>query len=144
MQQPHSSLLYSLRGFTDFALCVEDLFANPALADEQHNSTYDETVEAISNSYYTIIPHSFGRQRPPVIHDEERLVREVALLESLANMEIANTIMDDTTRGSNIDALDRQFAGLDLQEMTPRKSRTQQHVAAAVHRPRGISFTEVV
>ena len=110
---------------------VEDLFANPALADEQHNSTYDEAVEAISNSYYTIIPNMFGRQRPPVVHDGERLMREVAFLESLANMDIATTIMDDTATGSSINALDRQFAGLGLQEMTPRKSRTEQYVVAA-------------
>jgi poly [ADP-ribose] polymerase len=123
--------VYSLGGFADFAMRVEDLFANPALADEQHNSTYDEAVEAISNSYYTIIPNMFGRQRPPVVHDGERLMREVAFLESLANMDIATTIMDDTATGSSINALDRQFAGLGLQEMTPRKSRTEQYVVAA-------------
>ncbi|KAL2043729.1 hypothetical protein N7G274_003248 [Stereocaulon virgatum] len=87
----------------------EDPFTNPALADERHDLTYDEAVEALSSSYYTITPYSFGHQRPPVVHDEERLMREVALLESLAN-----TIMDDTATSSSINAPDRQFAGLGL------------------------------
>ena len=100
-----------------------ELFANPTLANEQHNLTYGDAVEAISNSYYTIIPHKFGRQRPPVIHDDERLMKEIALLESLSDMEIANTIMKDTAGDSSINALDRQFAGLGLQEMAPRTSR---------------------
>jgi poly [ADP-ribose] polymerase len=77
-------------------------------------------VEAISDSYYTIIPHSFGRQRPPIITTNEALQREVTLLESLGDMEIATTIMKDGQGDTGMHALDRQFAGLGLQEMTPR------------------------
>ena len=98
-----------------------DLFANPALADEQHNSTYGDAVLAISNSYYTLIPHNFGRHRPPIIDEENRLMKEIALLESLGDMEIANAIMKDTAEGSGVSVLDLQFAGLGLKEMTRRK-----------------------
>lgn len=79
-------------------------------------------MEAISNSYYSYIPHVFGRQRPPIISTDERLRREVTLLESLSDMEIANAIMAGAENEIGMNALDRQFAGLGLQEMTPRTS----------------------
>ena len=108
--------------------------------------TYQQAVEAISNSFYTIIPHSFGRQRPPVIGSDERLRKEItyalpgwtprlhlrkgmltsistySLLESLSDMEIATAIMKDTSGKDDINHLDRQFKGLGLQEMTPCKA----------------------
>lgn len=80
--------------------------------------TFDQALEAISNAYYTYIPHSFGRQRPPIIRTDEALQREVILLESLGDMEIANAIMQDG-QDASMSALDQQFAGLGLQEMTP-------------------------
>lgn len=49
-------------------------------------------------------------------------MKEIALLESLGDMEITNTIMKDTAGDSSINALDSQFAGLGLQEMAPRTS----------------------
>ena len=101
---------------------LAELFANPLLAFEQHNMTYNQAVEEISNSFYTIIPHAFGRRRPPMITTEERLKKEITLLESLSDMEIANEIMKEANGAGDImHSLDRQFAGLGLQEMTPGK-----------------------
>ncbi len=102
---------------------LAELFANPALADEKHDMSYAQAMEEISNSYYTIIPHAFGRQRPPMIATEERLKKEITLLESLSDMEIAIEIMKEAKSGpgESVHSLDRQFAGLGLQEMTPGK-----------------------
>ena len=99
-----------------------ELFGNPMLA-EKYNLSYAKAVEHISNSFYTAIPHAFGRKRPPVIVDEETLKKEVTLLESLGDMEIANEIMKAASSGpgKNMHYLDRQFAGLRLDEMTPGK-----------------------
>ncbi|MCJ1453687.1 hypothetical protein MMC28_004035 [Mycoblastus sanguinarius] len=104
-----------------------ELLDNPALADEVHNMTYQQAVEAISNSFYTIIPHSFGRQRPPVIGSDERLRKEITLLESLSDMEIATAIMKDTSGKDDINHLDRQFKGLGLQEMTPLETTSSEY-----------------
>lgn len=102
---------------------LAELLGNPALADEKHNMTYAQAVEEISNSFYTIIPHAFGRRRPPMVTSEERLKKEITLLESLSDMEIANEIMKEakSCTGESMHSLDRQFAGLGLQEMTPGK-----------------------
>ena len=102
---------------------LAELFDNPLLADEKHNMTYNQAVEEISNSFYTIIPHAFGRQRPPMITSEERLKKEITLLESLSDLEIANEILKGAKGGDGdkTHSLDRQFAGLGLEEMTPSK-----------------------
>ena len=103
---------------------LAELIDKPALADEKHNMTYDQATEAITNSYYSTIPHAFGRNRPPMITDEYRLKKEIELIESLSDMEIANEIMKDAIKNGEGDAmhqLDRQFAGLRLTEMTPCK-----------------------
>ena len=100
-----------------------ELLTDPSIADSKHNMTWLEAIQACSNAFYTIIPHAFGRNRPPVISSDEKLKKEISLMESLSDMQIANTIMKDTGGGSTVNALDRQFAGLGLQEMTPCEFR---------------------
>ena len=63
---------------------LAELLANPALADEVHNMTFNDALEEISNNYYSFIPHAFGRNRPPIIRDDARLKKEIQLLESLS------------------------------------------------------------
>ena len=82
--------------------------------------TFEQAIEACTNAYYTRIPHSFGRQQPPMIATDEALRREVTLLESLSEMEIATTIMEIGEQDASMNPLDRQFAGLGLEEMEPR------------------------
>ena len=106
-----------------FAILKElgELLTDPSVADSKHNLTWPDAIGACSDAFYTIIPHAFGRSRPPVISSDERLKKEISLMESLSDMQIANTIMKDTGGDLAVNALDRQFAGLGLQEMTPRK-----------------------
>lgn len=98
-----------------------ELLTDPSVADSKHNSTWLDAIAACSNSFYTIIPHAFGRSRPPLISSDEKLRKEIRLMESLSDMQIANTIMKDTGGDIAVNALDHQFAGLGLQEMTARK-----------------------
>lgn len=99
-----------------------ELLTDPSVADNKHNMTWLNAIAACSNAFYTAIPHAFGRSRPPVISSEEKLKKEINLMESLSDMQIANLIMKDNGGDVAINPLDRQFAGLGLQEMTPRKS----------------------
>lgn len=80
-------------------------------------------ISELSDSYYTVIPHVFGRNRPPVIGSDDRLKKEIALLESLSDMEIANALMKESkdNDGEAIHPLDQQYSRLGMQEMTPRK-----------------------
>ena len=103
---------------------IAELLADPSLAQSKHSKAYAEAISDLSDAFYTTIPHSFGRSRPPIINHEERLKREIALLESLTDMEIANGIMKQAkdSEGENIHLIDRHYAGLGMKEMTPRKS----------------------
>ena len=100
---------------------LAELIANPNLADEVHNMSYTDAINEISSSYYTYIPHSCGRNRPPIICNDDILKKEIELLESLSDMSIAEEIMKEAKEDvtSIVHPLDRQYAGLGMAEMTP-------------------------
>lgn len=102
---------------------LSDLINDPSLATSKYQQPLASALETLSNRYFTIIPHAFGRYRPPVISQASMLKKEVELLDNLTDMEIANQIFSDSlTTDSEIHLLDKQFEGLRLDEMTPRKS----------------------
>ena len=109
------------RGF-EILKDLSELLTDPAVADNKHNMTWLDAIAACSDAFYTVIPHAFGRNRPPVISSDEKLKKEINLMESLSDMQIASTIMKDPGGDTAVNELDRQFSGLGLQEMTPRKS----------------------
>ncbi|OCL14247.1 PARP-domain-containing protein [Glonium stellatum] len=77
-------------------------------------------IEHLSNLYYTVIPHAFGRNRPPIIRSSDMLKKEIELLESLGDMKDAALIMKVKQQEvEKIHPLDRHFQGLGMQEMTP-------------------------
>ncbi|KAF2019211.1 PARP-domain-containing protein [Aaosphaeria arxii CBS 175.79] len=98
------------RGFQN----LKDLAALLQSGQSNHSD-----IEDLSNRYYSLIPHNFGRNRPPVLNDNTRLKKEIELLESLADMkEAAELMKKDLKNGETINALDRQFRGLGLNEMS--------------------------
>jgi poly [ADP-ribose] polymerase 2/3/4 len=103
---------------------IAALIGDHSLAQSQYGQTIGHALEDLSNRYFSTIPHSFGRNRPPVIQDDRLMKKEIELIESLTDMQLANEIMK-TAKGDkekNIHLIDRQYSGLGLQEMTPRKS----------------------
>ena len=94
---------------------IADLMADTSAPRSQ------ATIARLSGSYYSVIPHVFGHRFPPLIDSDDRLRKEIALLESLSDMEIANALMKDSA-GEKIHLLDRQYSRLGMQEMTARKS----------------------
>jgi poly [ADP-ribose] polymerase len=86
-------------------------------------------VERLSNHYFSVIPHAFGRQRPPVIRDNDALKKEIELLESLSDMkETAAMLKSQLKDDSGIHKLDKQFQGLGMNEMTPLDHKSQEFV----------------
>jgi poly [ADP-ribose] polymerase 2/3/4 len=105
------------RGFQalkDLASLLDD----PLLAERKYKTTMTRATEDLSNAYYSLIPHSFGRNRPPVIRDNPMLKKEVELLESLSDMKDASDIMKLGSKKHDIHPLDLQFQSLGLEEMT--------------------------
>lgn len=116
-----------LRGFQtlkDLGALLDD----PTLA-ASHGMNYNEATEHFSNLYYTVIPHAFGRNRPPIIRSTDLLKKEVELLESLGDMKDAALIMKPKDRDAEqINLLDRQFQGLGIEEMTPLAPKSSEFV----------------
>ncbi|KAI1288897.1 poly polymerase catalytic domain-containing protein [Xylaria venustula] len=112
------------RGFQ----ALKDLSAlldDPSLAGSQYGTNFPHATEQLSNLFFTIIPHSFGRNRPPIIQTQSVLKKEIELLESLGDMKDATLLMK-TDKKEEINQLDRQFRGLCLSEMTPLSSKSEE------------------
>ncbi|KAI1754104.1 poly polymerase catalytic domain-containing protein [Xylaria castorea] len=100
---------------------LSSLLDDPSLAASQYGTSFPEAAEQLSNAFFTIIPHAFGRNRPPVIQNQPALKKEIELLESLGDMKDAALLMK-ADKKEEINQLDRQFRGLGLNEMTPLSS----------------------
>lgn len=111
-----STILKGFQALKDLAALLD----SPNLAATDYNTTMAAATEQLSNLYYTLIPHSFGRNRPPIIRDQNMLKKEIELLESLGDMKDAAALMKaDLKDKDKINQLDRQFQGLGMEEMTP-------------------------
>ncbi|KAI5293085.1 hypothetical protein KEM52_005845 [Ascosphaera acerosa] len=87
------------------------------------------SIEALSNQYFSIIPHAFGRRRPPILSSSALLKKEADLLDTLTDMGAAAEIMQLANKvDDSMNYLDRQFDGLHLQEMTPVPHDSQEFI----------------
>lgn len=85
-------------------------------------------IEQVSNLYYSVIPHDFGRNRPPVINDNNLLKREIELLESLGDMkEAAEMLKASRKDDSHLNELDRKFQKLNMDEMEPLSAKSSEY-----------------
>ncbi|KAF4120713.1 hypothetical protein GMORB2_2717 [Geosmithia morbida] len=127
------------RGFQqlkDLAALLND----PSLAASRWQTTLGPARERLSNTYYSLIPHDFGRHRPPTIMDGVLLKKEIDLLESLSDMKAAADIMKVNKKTQEtVNKLDAQFQGLGLEEMCPldRKSDEFSLLAGYLNGSRG-------
>lgn len=97
---------------------LSHLIDNNTLASSLYGTGFLEASEQLSNLYFTLIPHAFGRNHPPIIRSLDLLKREIELLESLGGMKDASLVMK-TEQMEMMNLLDHQFRGLGMEEMTP-------------------------
>ena len=103
------------------------LLDDASLAQTQYGTTFQAATEHLSNAFYSVIPHAFGRNRPPVIDAQPMLQQEIELLDSLSDMKDAANIMKNEKKDvERINVLDRQFKGLNMDEMTPLKGDSKE------------------
>ncbi|KAI1176022.1 poly polymerase catalytic domain-containing protein [Nemania sp. FL0916] len=114
------------RGFQ----ALKDLSAlmdDSSLASSQYGMSISEATEHLSNTFFTIIPHSFGRNRPPIIRTNAMLKKEIDLLDSLGGMKDTALLMKRDKK-DEINHLDRQYQGLSLNEMTPLDTKSEEFI----------------
>jgi poly [ADP-ribose] polymerase len=123
--------------------CLKELaalFDDPSLASTIYLTTKVIATERLSNGYYSLIPHTFGRKAPPIIRDDAMLIKELDLLGTLSDMKDATEIMKMERKSTNaIHPLDRQFHRLGLQVLSPVSQNTQEfkHIKNYLNRSRG-------
>jgi len=114
---------------------LASLIKHPSLAENKYSTSQQEAIEDFSNKYYSTIPHEFGRNRPPPINDNEILRKETSMLDTLTDMEVANTIMKTSTdKGKDeesVNLLDKRFKDLNMKEMTPLDHKSSEYKALA-------------
>ncbi|XP_018335477.1 poly [ADP-ribose] polymerase [Agrilus planipennis] len=70
----------------------------------------DKIIDAC-NRFYTLVPHNFGVDNPPLIDDLEDIKKKIEMLEALMEMEIAYNLMKESNeKGGN--PADAQYAQL--------------------------------
>jgi poly [ADP-ribose] polymerase 2/3/4 len=112
-----------LRGFNVLKQ-IGDVIGDPATAVQkyrQHGSSQNEILRTLSNQYYTVIPHNFGRNVPPAINTAPLLKREADLVENLIDMKISTEIISASNKNHDVHPVDQQYRSLNLEEATPRK-----------------------
>lgn len=97
---------------------LSELMLDHSLAVSRYGTTFINAAEALSNRYFTTIPHVFGRNRPPILSTGPLIKKEVELIEALTDMDVANEIMNEAMEMDDVNQLDQQFKGLGLKEMT--------------------------
>lgn len=99
---------------------LSSLIRHPSLARFKYQTSQREALEDFTNRYYSTIPHVFGRNRPPIIDNNDMLTKEVAMLDTLTDMEVANTIMktssDRHKDADSVSQIDQRFEQLKLTE----------------------------
>ena len=114
---------------------LASLIKHPSLAQNKYDTSQQEAIEDFSNKYYSTIPHEFGRNRPPMIDNNDILRSEIAMLDTLTDMEVANGIMkttgDKKKDAESVNLLDKRFQELKMNEMTPLDHKSSEYKALA-------------
>eukprot|EP01084_Bolivina_argentea_P299138 515620_1 len=63
------------------------------LSSKSKRTVYSEGITDLSSAYYTLIPHEFGFKKPPLIDSEQRLNKEMKLIEALSEIEVASRLL---------------------------------------------------
>ncbi|KAG4108431.1 poly polymerase catalytic domain-containing protein [Neocallimastix lanati (nom. inval.)] len=83
------------------------------LDEELSNPQPKLTVLAdLTSEFYTIIPHDFGRTKPPVINNKELLKKKIEMVESLADIEIASTLLKNQKMEITENPIDTNYKSL--------------------------------
>ena len=105
-----------LRGYT----ILKDL---SAIVNTPTSAVPNQTqIEALTNQYYTLIPHAFKRNKKPPLLDHQTIIsKEISLLDNLSDMRAANELMNKAkaVQAEKMALVDRQFQSLGMKEMTP-------------------------
>ncbi|KAH9855747.1 poly polymerase catalytic domain-containing protein [Lenzites betulinus] len=102
---------------------LSEVIAEPNSDTSRGFGGFQNAVQELTGQYYSIIPHVFGRDRPIVIDNIERLKKELDLVDALGDMEVASKLISSTiprdAEGRPVNPIDGHFRSLQLSKMDP-------------------------
>ncbi|KAI0369996.1 PARP-domain-containing protein [Pilatotrama ljubarskyi] len=100
---------------------LSEVIAQPDGDTAKSFGGFRRAAEELTGQYYSIIPHVFGRERPIVIDNLDRLKKELELVDALGDMEVASKLISSTIprdpAGHPVNPLDAHFRSLQLSKM---------------------------
>ncbi|XP_065660211.1 protein mono-ADP-ribosyltransferase PARP3 isoform X2 [Hydra vulgaris] len=70
---------------------------------EEINKNKSSKLQDLSSRFFTLIPHNFGRQRPPTISDRETLQMKMDMLTVLGDIEIAQSLQNVVVKKEEVE-----------------------------------------
>lgn len=114
-----STILNGFAALKKIAEVIEKPNGDLALSLGGHNAA----CQQLSNEYYSVIPHVFGRSRPTNICQIDLLKKQLELVDALGDMDFAQSIISSTIlrddNGNPLNPLDAHFRSLNLSSMEP-------------------------
>ncbi|KAI0353197.1 PARP-domain-containing protein [Trametes cingulata] len=102
---------------------LSEVIAQPDGDTARSFGGFRNAAEELTGQYYSIIPHVFGRERPIVIDNLDRLKKELELVDALGDMEVASKLIASAIprdpSGKPVNPLDAHFRSLQLSKMEP-------------------------
>eukprot|EP00049_Salpingoeca_infusionum_P016729 m.345280 g.345280 ORF g.345280 m.345280 type:complete len:1053 (-) comp16140_c0_seq2:7529-10687(-) len=75
-------------------------------------STRKSKITALSNQFYTYIPHDFGLAVPPPLNNTELINAKVKMIEELTNLEVASRLLKTSAGDADKDPVDVHYEKL--------------------------------
>ncbi|KAJ7785721.1 poly polymerase catalytic domain-containing protein [Mycena metata] len=111
-----------LKGFAALKALAEVINDPNGETAKQHGGV-KAACDALTSTYYSIIPHDFGMRRPQAINTEQLLKKELELVDALGDMEIASKLIAANKHadadGNPVNPIDANFLSLGLSSMAP-------------------------
>ncbi|KAL8281269.1 hypothetical protein RQP46_006303 [Phenoliferia psychrophenolica] len=84
--------------------------------------------EDLTNRFYSLVPHAFGRNKPPTIDSHVALKRELDLIEALGQLKITTELMQAAKSPTeHMHPLDAQFHNLGLKQLEPIDKKASEY-----------------
>lgn len=98
------------------------------------NSTDDKELVTLSSKFYTYIPYSCGRKKPPIIDCKEQLDNYNNMIEELRNLAVAVKITDAIKNNTDKHPCDVVYEGLNTNiQAVNKKSAIWKYLTDYVH-----------
>ncbi|KAI9370246.1 poly polymerase catalytic domain-containing protein [Aspergillus egyptiacus] len=124
---------------------LADVIEMPSLARSRYAQSAEEVRVMLSSQYFSIIPHVFGRNKPPVISTPKQIRKELRLLDELAD-RAAQGDTESVPQNDHLHPLDVKFQSLGLQEFTRVTHTTDEynHLARYFYQSAGSEAIQIL